>query len=83
MNLTPRAKDTTGLSASKKPMPGKNQIIDTSKFENLCAVCDNPKTGHVSIFPKDKSQMQGWIDSRGSGNTHPLTEELRRSIVEK
>ncbi len=82
-NLTPRLKDTGGLSANVNPMPGKNQVIDTSKLDKLCAVCDNPKTGHVSIKPKDTSQMQGWIDSRGSGTTHPLTQELMDAVVDQ
>ena len=64
-------------------MPGKNQVIDTSKLDQLCAVCDNPKTGHVSIKPKDMSQMQDWIDSRGSGTTHPLTQELMDAVVDQ
>ncbi|MDX5405751.1 MAG: hypothetical protein LPK11_01750 [Chromatiaceae bacterium] len=82
-NLTPRAKDTTGLSGNVNPMPGKNQVIDTSKLDKLCAVCDNAKTGHVSIKPKDMSQMQGWIDSRGSGTAHPLTQELMDAVVDQ
>lgn len=64
-------------------MPGKNQVIDTSKLDQLCAVCDNPKTGHVSIKPKDMSQMLGWIDSRGSSTTHPLTQELMDAVVDQ
>jgi len=64
-------------------MPGKNQVIDTSKLDKLCAVCDNTKSGHVSIKPKDMSQMQGWIDSRGSGTTHPPTQELMDAVVDQ
>ena len=82
--MTPRAKDLKGLSASNSldnALPGKNQIIDTSKLNKLCAVCDNAKTGHVSIKPKDMSQMQGWINSRGSGTTHPLTKELQDAVI--
>lgn len=82
-NLTPRPNDIGGLSGNVNPMPGKNQVIDTSKLDQLCAVCDNPKTGHVSIKPKDMSQMQGWIDSRGSGTTHPLTQELMDAVVDQ
>jgi len=29
------------------------------------------------------SQMQGWIDSRGSGTTHPLTKELQNAVVDQ
>ena len=81
-NMTPRAKDTTGLSANVNPMPGKNQVIDTSKLTNLCVECDNPKTGHVSITPKDMSQMPEWIDSRGSDDIHPLTQELMDAVID-
>jgi len=64
-------------------MPGKNQVIDTSKFDKLCAICDNSKTGHVSIKPKDMSQMQSWIDSRSSDTTHQLTQELMDAVVDQ
>ena len=83
--MTPRPTDVKGLSAAnslENALPGKNQVIDTSKFKSLCAVCDNPATGHVSITPKDMSQMQGWINSRGGNEIHPLTEELMNSVVD-
>ena len=83
-NMTPRPVDANGLSATdslKNALPGKNQVIDTSKFKSLCATCDNPKTGHVSIVPKDMSQMQGWVRSRESVEIHPLTQELRDAII--
>ena len=83
-SMTPRSVDKAGLSATnslENALLGKNQIIDTSKFKNLCAVCDNPKSGHVSIIPKDATQMQGWINSRGSSEVHPLTRELMDAVV--
>lgn len=58
-------------------------MIDTSKLDQLCAVCDNPKTGHVSIKPKDMSQIQEWIDSRGGDTIHPLTQELMDAVVDQ
>jgi hypothetical protein len=82
--MTPRAIDDKGLSAADRlanALPGKNQIIDTSKLKSLCAVCDNPNTGHVSIMPKDASQLQGWINSRGGTEVHPLTRELMDAVV--
>jgi hypothetical protein len=82
--MTPRAVDASGLSAANSlanALPGKNQIIDTSKLTNLCAVCDNKITGHVSIFPREMSQMQGWMNSRGATEMHPLTRELMNAIV--
>ena len=83
-SMTPRAVDTNGLSASDSlanALSGKNQVIDTSKFTNLCAICDNPETGHVSIRPTDMSQMQDWINSRGGSAIHPLTQELLDAVV--
>jgi hypothetical protein len=62
-------------------LPGKNQVIDTRKLNNLCATCDNPATGHVSISPKDPKAMKGWMETRGSGRIHPLTQELLDAVV--
>ncbi|HJT43942.1 MAG TPA: RHS repeat-associated core domain-containing protein [Rhizomicrobium sp.] len=84
-SMTPRAVDTEGLSAAdsfKNALSGKNQVIDTSKLKNLCATCDNPATGHVTIAPKDMSQMPGWINSRGGTKIHPLTQELMDAVVD-
>lgn len=83
-SMTPRLGDVNGLSASNSlanALPGKNQVIDVSKLNNLCAVCDNPKTGHVSIMPKDPTQLQGWMNSRGGTKVHPLTKELMDAVV--
>lgn len=83
-SMTPRTKDAKGLSAAnslENALPGKNQIIDTRKLINLCAVCDNIKTGHVSIMPKNMNQMLDWISSRGGVEVHPLTKELLGAVV--
>ena len=81
-NFTPRPKDIDGLSTFNKPILGKNQVIDTSKLTNLEAVLDNPKSGHVSIRPKDKSKMQEWINSRDcEESTHPFTKELQEDVI--
>ena len=83
-SMTPRPVDAKGLSAAnslENALPGKNQIIDTSRFTNLCATCDNLATGHVSITPRDMSQMQSWIGSRGGVEIHPLTKELMDAVV--
>jgi RHS repeat-associated protein len=84
-SMTPRAKDPNGLSAAnnmENALPGKNAVIDVSKLKNLCAVCDNLKTGHVSIRPKDMTKMQGWIDSKATANSnpHPFTKELLDAV---
>ena len=84
-SMTPRPTDVKGLSAAnslENALPGKNQVIDTSRLNNLCAVCDNPKTGHVSIMPTDKSQMQGWMDSRFGTEVHPLMQELMDAVID-
>ena len=83
-SMTPRAANVNGLSAANSldnALPGKNQVIDTSKLSNLCAVCDNLATGHVSITPIDATQMQGWINSRGATDIHPLTQELLDAVI--
>jgi RHS repeat-associated protein len=83
-SMTPRVKDVGGLSAAnslENALPGKNQIIDTSKLTFLCAECDNPKTGHVSIYPKDPRLMQDWINSRGGDKIHSLTQELLDAVI--
>ena len=83
-SMTPHLTDINGLSASnglKNALPGKNQIIDTTRLNNLCAVCDNLKTGHVSITPKDMNQLPEWINSRGSNEVHPFTQELINAII--
>jgi hypothetical protein len=83
-SMTPRRRDYCGLSAAnsfENALPGRNQIIDTSKLSKLRAVCDNVLTGHVSITPKDMSQLPGWMGSRGGANMHPLTKELMAAVV--
>ncbi|MDQ0568350.1 RHS repeat-associated protein [Variovorax paradoxus] len=83
-SMTPRPVDLKGLSAAnsvENALAGKNQIIDASKLQNLCAVCDNAATGHVSIAPKDMSQMPGWVNSRGGADIHPLTQELMDAVT--
>lgn len=83
-SMTPRAADKAGLSAAnslENALPGKNQVIDTSKLTNLCAICDDAATGHVSITPKDMNLMQEWINSRGGSEVHALTQELMKAVV--
>jgi hypothetical protein len=84
-NLTPRPNDTEGLSTfdtleAATPPGGKAQVIDPDKLDELIAEPTGPP-GHIGIRPKDPSQLQEWIDSRGSSTTHPLTQEVRDAIV--
>jgi RHS repeat-associated protein len=78
-NLTPRPQDTEGLSTAIDPSSGKCQVIDTTQLKQLEAIYDGPN--HVSIRPTDMTQMQNWIDSRGSGVTSEFTQELRDAIT--
>jgi RHS repeat-associated protein len=85
-NLTPREKDTTGLSYTLiKPESGKyteTSIEAVNGTGVLQAVNDHGD--HVSITPTDPSKMQPWIDSRPTAETdpHPLTTTLK-GISEK
>jgi hypothetical protein len=85
-NLTPRpVKDADGLSTfttleAAAPPGGKAQVIDTTKLSNLQAIPNSPP-GHVSIAPKDMTQMGPWAATRGTGETHSLTEEIQRAII--
>jgi hypothetical protein len=85
--MTPRPRDRDGLSASidtdRIGRPGDRvQVIDPARLNNLEVVVDNPRTGHVSIRPRDRSRMQEWIESRELDATHEFTQELMDAIVE-
>ncbi|MDT0487244.1 hypothetical protein [Streptomyces doebereineriae] len=84
-SMTPRPDDAEGLSSWDKPnrIRGKVQIIDTQKLgDDLEAVPDGG--GHVSVRPKDMSEMEGWIASRATANDspHPFTEVLKDAIID-
>lgn len=84
-NLTPRAKDTNGLSTydtleAATPPGGKAQVIDTSRLRCLIACPDGG--GHVSIRPRNPLDLADWMAARGTGRTHPLTRELQDAIVD-
>jgi len=91
-SLTPRAADANGLSGSLTPIENATNVkIDPSKLSTLQCVCDNVKTGHVSIAPGtvdaagnlnvDQKAMQSWMDSRETNKVHDLTRELLGAIV--
>lgn len=88
-NFTPRpGKDPDGLSTFDNPgaaaNPGdKVQVIDTSKLKNLFGKKDDSPPGHVTISPKDPSQMPGWSGSREGPGIHPLTQELMDAVVDE
>ena len=80
-NLTPRERDTTGLSFSlTKPGKGKyvvSTIEAVNSTDQLIAINDH--ANHVSVFPSDMSEMPEWIESRpnAKNNPHKLTELLK------
>ncbi|MFC7623789.1 polymorphic toxin-type HINT domain-containing protein [Microlunatus sp. GCM10028923] len=83
--LTPKPKDVDGLSTFDTPQRaaphgGKVQKIDTDKLEDLDAVPNG--TGHVSLIPKNRDELGPWMESRGSGTPHPLTQEIQGAIVD-
>jgi RHS repeat-associated protein len=81
-NFTPRPLiDSTGLSTfdtleAATPPGGKAQVIDVSKLKSLLAIPDAPPEGHVSITPEDAALLEEWAATRGTGQVHPLTQEL-------
>lgn len=84
--LTPKAKDLDGLSTFDTPQAalpkgGKAQVIDTTKLKNLEAI-PNGRNGHVSLMPKNPDELAGWMAARGTGTTHPLTQEIQDAIVD-
>jgi hypothetical protein len=81
--MTPRATDRDGLSAFRSPPKTprcKYQVIDTSRLQELQAICDDEATGHFCIAPRDMAKMQEWIDTRGV-TVHRFTKELLNAIV--
>lgn len=86
-NLTPRAQDKTGLSTfdnldAAVPPGGKAQVIDTTRLRCLIACPDAPPAGHVSIRPRNPFDLQDWMAARGTGTTHPYSQELQDAIVD-
>ena len=89
-SLTPRpGKDDLpggGLSfwdSLDKLSPGKYVKVASEKLNNLKAVLDNPKTGHISISPSSLDELVEWASTRNTGTVHELTEELINAIIER
>ena len=80
-NLTPRVVDTEGLSfTTVKPRSGRyfsTTINTVNSTKVLEAVKDGPT--HVSVRPKNKAELPGWIATRPYATTkpHPYTLLLR------
>jgi hypothetical protein len=87
-SLTPRTSDIVpggGLSfwdSIDKIGPGEKYVaVDPQKLKTLEAFPDNNPTGHVTVRPKSLESLQDWGSSRGTGNTHPLTQEVLNAVV--
>jgi hypothetical protein len=67
--------------------PGSKYVtVDTNELRTLCAECDNPATGHVSVKPvgdeaTSKTLLEEWAATRGTGKTHSFTQELLDAMV--
>jgi len=77
MTLRPLPEDPSGaLSFYLKPLQGRFSIT-TKEIVNATGVFRAVRDGvnHVSVFPLDPTQTQGWRDSRDTAliNPHPLT----------
>ena len=85
-NLTPRMTDEDGLSYSLTPPSSGKYTVTTIEAVNATGVLVAEQNGvnHVSVYPKDTSQMEEWMESRDTANTDPyyLTTILQ-SISEK
>ncbi|MFA4793237.1 SpvB/TcaC N-terminal domain-containing protein [Leptospira kirschneri] len=84
-NLTPRDKDTHGLSFSTVKPENKKYVSTTMGAVNttgkLVAIQDSAT--HVSVTPADKSKMPEWIQSRANSeaNPHDLTKTLKTIVT--
>jgi len=83
-NLTPRPKDTGGLSFSLMPPTSGKYVATTMQAVNATGILKAVKDGpnHVSIMPTIPSTMSSWIQSRPNAqiSPHPYTIVLK-SIV--
>lgn len=73
-SLTPRDKDTNGLSFSTVQPSGKyfRTTMETVNSSGVLAATVDPKNPtHILINPVDLSTLQGWIDSRETANENP------------
>jgi len=89
-----RSGQSAGLSAvGTIPSGRKSQGIDTDKLSPpLKAIPDDPTqggtAGHFAIAPVDNMgevdgpRLEDWAKSRGTGETHMLTQSLLDAVVE-
>ena len=86
-NLSPRPRDNSGLSSfdnTDAPIfrpESKVQEVDPTRLKDLGVFGPDGPNGHHSIRPLEASALAEWMSARGSGITHPYTQELIDSIV--
>ena len=59
-------------------------MIDTGKLRLLTAVRSEPPPGHVSLtlVPTDPNLLDEWAAVSGTGQVHPLTQDILAAIVD-
>ncbi len=62
--------------------PGKYVAVDPNKLNSLTAILDDAPPGHVIVAPETYAQLQEWAATRGTGITHPLTQEVINAVIE-
>ena len=72
-NLTPRSTDVDGLSYSLTPPTSGKYTVTTIEAVNATGVLVTEQNGtnHVSVYPRDISQLDDWMASRDTANTDP------------
>ncbi len=86
-NLTPRPRDTTGLSSFdtfEAPIfkPGTRvQTVETARLKDLEVHGPDAPNGHYSIRPGSPADLEAWIASRELEGVHPYTQELFDSLL--
>lgn len=86
-NMTPRLVDTTGLSTYNNTdahifAPGTRvQPIATEALKELRVHGPDGPGGHYSIRPRTADDLADWISTRGDELPHPLTQELKSSLL--
>jgi hypothetical protein len=82
-NYTPSIKDAkTGLSLTPPNAPQlgtKQQMINLNMLPSFNVVRDSPT--HISLTPKNLALLDGWIATKGTTATHPLSVEIQNARV--
>ncbi len=87
-NLTPRLKDSRGLSSYDNldvdifRNGGKAQIVETSDLKSLRIYGPDARDGHYSIRSTSWEALKEWMAARGQPDGHELAQELRLTVTE-